>query len=261
MNKLAKYMNNFMKFRPLLSELVVRDIKVKYRRSVLGVLWTLLNPLFMMTILSVVFSNIFKFDVENFPLYVLSGQVIFNFFNDSTTMSLSAIINNSSLIKKIYVPKYLFVLSRVVSGVINLMAAFTALLLVMTATRAELHWEVFLSIIPMAMVVVFSLGVGLLLAAVTVRFRDIQHLYTVFTTGLMYLTPVIYPMSMLPSRIRFIVMLNPLTNYLLMFRDLVMNETIPSAGSFALGAAEMVIALALGVYVFYKNQDSFILNI
>lgn len=258
---MSKYLNNFLKFQPLLSELVARDIKIKYRRSVLGVLWTLLNPLCMMIILSIVFSNIFKFDVENFPLYVLSGQVIFNFFNDATTSSMTSIISSASLIKKVYVPKYLFVLSRIVSSFINLMAAYTALLLVMVATRAELHWTAFLSFIPLAMVVAFSLGVGLILAALTVKFRDIMHLYSVFTTGLMYLTPVIYPMSILPGKIKIIVMLNPLTNYLIMFRDLMLNNTLPSYISVLIGVVEMAAVLILGTYVFYKNQDEFILNI
>lgn len=258
---MSSYIRNFVKFQPLLSELVARDIKIKYRRSVLGVLWTLLNPLCMMIILSIVFSSIFKFDVENFPLYVLSGQVIFNFFNDSTTSSMSAIISSASLIKKVYVPKYLFVLSRVMSGFINLMASFTALLLVMVATRAELHWTVFLSVIPLAMVVLFSFGVGMFLAAITVRFRDVIHLYSVFTTGLLYLTPVIYPMAALPDVVKTIVMINPLTNYLLMFRDVMFNNTLPSVFSVLLGIAEAALALALGLYVFYKNQDEFILNL
>ena len=258
---MSSYIRNFVKFQPLLSELVARDIKIKYRRSVLGVLWTLLNPLCMMIILSIVFSSIFKFDVENFPLYVLSGQVIFNFFNDSTTSSMSAIISSASLIKKVYVPKYLFVLSRVMSSFINLMASFTALLLVMVATRAELHWTVFLSVIPLAMVVLFSFGVGMFLAAITVRFRDVIHLYSVFTTGLLYLTPVIYPMAALPDVVKTIVMINPLTNYLLMFRDLMFNNTLPSVFSVLLGIAEAALALALGLYVFYKNQDEFILNL
>ena len=258
---MSSYIRNFVKFQPLLSELVARDIKIKYRRSVLGVLWTLLNPLCMMIILSIVFSSIFKFDVENFPLYVLSGQVIFNFFNDSTTSSMSAIISSASLIKKVYVPKYLFVLSRVMSSFINLMASFTALLLVMVATRAELHWTVFLSVIPLAMVVLFSFGVGMFLAAITVRFRDVIHLYSVFTTGLLYLTPVIYPMAALPDVVKTIVMINPLTNYLLMFRDVMFNNTLPSVFSVLLGIAEAALALALGRYVFYKNQDEFILNL
>lgn len=220
-----------------------------------------MNPLCMMIILSVVFSNIFKFDIENFPLYVLSGQVIFNFFNDATTSSMTAIINNAALLKKIYVPKYLFVLARIFSSFINLMASFTALLLVMIAVRAELHWTLFLSWFPLLMVVVFSLGVGMLLAALTVRFRDIMHLYSVFTTGLMYLTPVIYPMSMLPDRIRVIVLMNPLTNYLEMFRDLAFYNTLPSPGALAIGILEGAAAVVLGIYVFYKNQDEFILNI
>lgn len=258
---MSSYIRNFVKFQPLLSELVARDIKIKYRRSVLGVLWTLLNPLCMMIILSIVFSSIFKFDVENFPLYVLSGQVIFNFFNDSTTSSMSAIISSASLIKKVYVPKYLFVLSRVMSSFINLMASFTALLLVMVVTRAELHWTVFLSVIPLAMVVLFSFGVGMFLAAITVRFRDVIHLYSVFTTGLLYLTPVIYPMAALPDVVKTIVMINPLTNYLLMFRDVMFNNTLPSVFSVLLGIAEAALALALGLYVFYKNQDEFILNL
>ena len=258
---MSSYIRNFVKFQPLLSELVARDIKIKYRRSVLGVLWTLLNPLCMMIILSIVFSSIFKFDVENFPLYVLSGQVIFNFFNDSTTSSMSAIISSASLIKKVYVPKYLFVLSRVMSSFINLMASFTALLLVMVATRAELHWTVFLSVIPLAMVVLFSFGVGMFLAAITVRFRDVIHLYSVFTRGLLYLTPVIYPMAALPDVVKTIVMINPLTNYLLMFRDVMFNNTLPSVFSVLLGIAEAALALALGLYVFYKNQDEFILNL
>lgn len=258
---MSTYIQNFMKFRPLLGELVARDIKIKYRRSVLGVLWTLLNPLFMMIILSVVFSNLFKFDIENFPLYLLSGQIIFNFYSESTSSAMSAITGNAALIKKVYVPKYLFVISRVFSSFINLMASFTALILVMVATRAELHWTVILSFIPLALLVVFSLGVGLILSAVTVRFRDIMHLYSVFLTALTYLTPVIYPMSILPSWLYKIVMLNPLTNILIMFRNVMINDTIFDLPSLIIAVVETLVFLGIGLYVFYKNQDQFILNI
>lgn len=258
---MSTYIQNFLRFRPLLNELVARDVKIKYRRSVLGVLWTLLNPLFMMIILSVVFSNLFKFDIENFPLYILSGQVIFNFFSGATTEAMSSIIGSAALIKKVYVPKYLFVISRVFSSFINLLASFTALLLVMIATRAELHYTVLLVPIPLILLVLFSLGIGLILAAVTVRFRDIIHLYTVFTTALLYLTPVIYPMSILPDWLYKIVMLNPLTNMLIMFRDVMINNNIFDWQSLVVAVIETVASLAIGLYVFYKNQDSFILNI
>lgn len=258
---MSQYILNFKKFQPLLQELVARDIKIKYRRSVLGVLWTLLNPLCMMIVLSVVFSNLFKFDVENFPLYLLSGQVVFTFFSDSTTSSMTAIINNASLIKKIYVPKYLFVLSRVFSSFINLMASFTALLLVMVATRAELHWTVLFVPVPMLLLVGFCLGIGLILSAITVKFRDIMHLYSVFVTALMYLTPVIYPMSILPEWLKPIVSLNPVTNILQMFRNIMIYNVAPGIKSIVIAIIECAVMLVIGLYVFYKNQDDFILNI
>ena len=141
------------------------------------------------------------------------------------------------------------------------MASFSALLIMMIVSRVELHWEMILSIVPLTMMVGFSLGIGLILAALTVRFRDIMHLYAVFTTGLMYLTPVIYPLSILTEAIEKVVMLNPLTNYLLMFRDVMFYATLPSFGSIILGLIEMVLALVLGISVFYKKQDGFILDL
>lgn len=258
---MSVYIQNFLKFRPLLNELVARDVKIKYRRSVLGVLWTLLNPLLMMIVLSVVFSNLFKFDVENFSIYLLSGQVIFNFYSDSTNTSMSSILGSASLIKKVYIPKYLFVMSRVCSSVINLLASFSALILVMLATRVELHYTIFLAFIPIVLLVVFSFGIGLLLAAVAVKFRDVMHLYSVFVTALMYLTPVIYPMSILPHWLSIVVRANPLTNYLTMFRDVMMNNTVFNISSLIFGIIEAVLALVIGLYVFYRNQDTFILNL
>ena len=258
---MSVYIENFLKYRPLLEELVSRDIKIKYRKSILGVLWTLLNPLLMMILLAVVFSNLFKFDIENFPLYLLSGQIVFNFYNDATTSSMTSVIGNAALIKKVYVPKYMFVLSRVFSSFINLLASVTALMLVMIAMRAELHWTVILAVIPLILLVLLSLGIGLILAAVTVKFRDIEHLYSVFTTALMYLTPVIYPMSILPEWLYHVVMLNPLTNILLMFRDVMIYNTLFSPGAMILAIVETVFFLIVGLYVFYKNQDQFILNL
>ena len=247
-----RYIANFKKFQPLLEELVSRDIKIKYRRSVLGVLWTLLNPLLMMIVLSVVFSNLFRFDVENFPLYLLSGQVVFNFYNDSTNSAMAAIMDNASLIRKIYVPKYLFVLSRIFSSFINLLASFTALILVMIATRAELHWTVLFVPIPLFILVILSLGIGLFLSAVTVKFRDV---------ALMYMTPVIYPMSILPSWLIPIVNLNPLTNILEMFRNVMFYNKLIDISDLLIALTEAIIVLVIGLKVFYDNQDEFILRI
>ena len=258
---LKRYIENFNKFRPLLTELVERDIKIKYRKSVLGVLWTLLNPLLMMVILAIVFSNLFKFDIENYPVYILSGQVIYNFFNESTTSAMSSIINNASLLKKVYIPKYMFVISRILSSIINMLASHCALLIVMIVMGCEMHWTMILFPIPAALLIVFCLGVGLILATLTVKFRDIMHLYGVFTTGLMYLTPVIYAMSLLPGWLSKIVMINPVTNYLMMYRDVMLNGCCFTLTGFFLGLAEAAAALVIGLVLFAKKQDTFILNI
>ena len=258
---MTAYVENFKKYKPLLSELAVRDIKTRYRRSMLGVLWSLLSPLCQMIVLSIVFSNLFRNNIENFPLYILSGHVIFNFYSESTSSSLSAIIGSASLIKKAYIPKYLFVLSRILSSAVNVMATFAALIVVMLATRAEFHYTMFLAVIPILFVILFSSGVGLILAAYAVKFRDIIHLYGVFITALMYLTPIIYPMSMLPGVVHKIVMMNPLTNMVLMFRNLALDGIMPGPMSFVIALVECAAVILIGLYVFYKKQDTFILNL
>jgi len=258
---MAKHLENFKRFKPLLYELVSRDVKIKYRKSVLGILWTILNPLLMMTILAFVFSNLFRFNVENYPLYILSGQTIFNFFSEATSNSMTAILGNGPLIKKVYIPKYLFVLSKISSSIINFLSTFCALILVMLFTRVELRFTMFLMVVPLFFLIVLSVGVGLILASLTVKFRDIIHLWGVFMTALVYLMPVIYTMSFLPRKVYMIVMANPLTNILIMFRNVVLYDTLPSGMSILIAALEAFGFLALGLRVFYKQQDSFILNL
>ena len=258
---MSAYIANFKKFQPLLKELVSRDIKIKYRRSVLGVLWTLLNPLLMMVVLSLVFSNLFRFDIENYPVYILSGQVLYNFFSESTTSAMSAIIDNASLLKKVYIPKYMFVFSRVLSSIINVLASHCALLIVMIFTGIEINWTMVLFFIPLVFLAIFCLGVGLILSAASVKFRDIIHLYSVFTTAFMYLTPVIYALSLLPHWLYTIVRLNPITNYLMMYRDLMINGTLMNPLHLAVGIAEAFIVLLLGLIFFAKKQDTFILDL
>ena len=256
------FLANFKQYTPLLSELVTRDIKTKYRRSVLGVLWTLLNPLLMMIVLSIVFSQLFgRFNIENYPIYLLSGQVIFNFFSESTSMSMSSIINNAPLLKKVYIPKYMFVLSRTISSAINLFASFAALIIVMLVMRAPLHYSVVLSVIPIVALIMLSVGMGLILAALAVKFRDLVHLYSVFTTVLMYLSPVIYPIASLPGWVANIVRANPITSILTMFRCFMLYGTMPDLFTICMTFIPSIVLFALGAYVFYRKQDDFILYV
>ncbi len=258
-----KYILNLKRYKPLLQELVRRDIKVRYRKSVLGVFWTLLSPLLMMIVLSFVFSNMFKFAVANYPVYILSGQVVFNFFSESTNASMTSIINNAQLIKKVYIPKYILTISSVVSSIINVMASFTALILVMVAMRSELHYTMIISFIPLLVLFVFATGIGLILASYSVKFRDITHFYSVFLTALMYLMPVIYPMSIVENVpiVNNIVAWNPLTIILNTFRDLVMNGVIENIFPFFVVSIISFLVLILGFFVFYKKQDTFIMDL
>ncbi|MBS4749969.1 ABC transporter permease [Granulicatella sp. zg-ZJ] len=249
------------KYLPLLWELIMRDVKLRYRKSVLGVFWTLLNPLMMMAVMSVVFAQLFRFDIENYPLYVLSGQLVFNFFSESTSLAMSSIISNAALIRKIYIPKYLFTVSKILSSLINILSSLCALIIVMMITKAEFHSTIFFVFIPIGLLTVFSLGVGLFLSSFVVKFRDIIHLYSVLLTVLLYLMPVIYNMSILPSFILPFVKYNPLTQILVFFRDVTLYGVFPDPMMLLYTVVVCFVTLGIGLRVFYKLQDTFILNI
>ena len=256
----------FVKYRALINQLVQRDIKTKYRRSVLGLLWTVLNPLLMMTVLSIVFSYFFSRygDVENFPVYLLCGQVIFNFFNESTSIAMGSIVHSGELIKKVYVPKYLFPITKVMSSGVNLLSSMIALVIVMVATRSRVTPTVLLAVFPLLYVLLFSTGVSLFLSAAAVSFRDLMHLYSVVTTAWMYLTPVIYPMSILdgaPKWAVFIINANPLTAFIKIFRAVVLDGVTAPWILHVQSIVWCVIALVVGSLVFKKSQDKFILKI
>lgn len=256
----------FVKYRALINQLVMRDIKTKYRRSILGLVWTVLNPLLMMTVLSIVFSYFFSRygEIENFPVYLLCGQVIFNFFNESTSIAMGSIVHSGELIKKVYVPKYLFPITKVMSSGVNLLASMIALVIVMVVTRARVTPTVLLAVFPLLYVLLFSTGVSLFLSAAAVSFRDLMHLYSVITTAWMYLTPVIYPMSILdgaPAFVRFIVNANPLTAFIKIFRSVVLDGVTAPAILHVQSLIWCAIVLLIGSYVFKKSQDNFILKI
>lgn len=258
---MSTYIHNFLAYKELLKELVNRDVKIKYRRSVLGILWSVLNPLGMMVIMSIVFSQVFRGNIENFPVYLMCGQVIFNFYNEASSVAMTSVLGNASLIKKVYVPKYLFPMSKVCSCFVNLLTSFIALLIVIVCTGTKLSWTVLLLFIPVLYVFLFSLGMGLLLSALVVAFRDLMHLYGVLLTAWMYLTPIFYPVDILPGWVRTIVELNPLTNIIEILRGVIMYGTVPGLMVNVKCLVSCAIALGVGVFVFYKQQDTFILKV
>ena len=193
-------MDTLLKYKDLLFELVLRDIKVKYKKSVLGVLWSVLNPLLMMIVLTVVFSEVFKSSISNFPLYLITGQVIFNFFSEATNMSMMSVLGNGSLIKKVYIPKYIFPLSKTLFGLVNLVFSLIAVMIVFIFTKQNVGITVVLIPLLLLYIFLFSFGIGLILASTAVFFRDILHLYGILLVIWNYLTPVFYPMEIIPDK-------------------------------------------------------------
>ena len=254
------YVRGFFKYRSLLIEFVERDIKTRYRRSILGLLWTLLNPLLTMIVMTVVFSTLFRSNIENFPVYILSGYTIYNFFSESTNSAMNSVIGGSSLIKKVYIPKYLFPLSKVLSTVVNLIASFIALLLVMLFTKTTVTANVLLIIFPMLYLFLFSLGIGMILSSLALFFRDIIHLYGVLLTLWMYLTPLFYPLEILPAWTKVIVQINPLTSIIEYTRLITLYGAIPPLELNLICMIPGVISCAFGLWIFYNTQDKFILH-
>lgn len=250
---------HFKKYRPLIRELVTRDLKVKYRRSFLGYVWSILNPLLMMLLQTLVFSYMFRFDIPNYPLYLICGNTLFTFFNESTNMGMSSVLGNASLIKKVYVPKFIFPISRVVSSFVNLLFSLVAIVLVMLITRSPLYPTLLLVWIPMLLLLVFCCGMALLLSALAVYFRDLQYLYGILTMAWMYATPLFYPISQLPVFMQQIIKLNPLYHYINFVRCLVMYGFVPGPNTWFACIACAVVMLALGLLAFRKLQRNFIL--
>lgn len=251
-----------IQYRDLIRELVSKDLKLKYRRSFLGYVWSILNPLGIMLVMVIVFSNMFRWDIPNYPVYLIIGQVMFNYMSEATTHSIYSILDNSSLLKKIYVPKYIFTLSKVTSDLVNFLFSLAAIFLVMLVTRVQVSWYLLLIPFVALQLYLFSLGMGLFLAQASVFFRDIQYIYGVVLTAWTYLTPIFYPEALLPEWLHFLVVrFNPMFFYVKQMRQLVLYQTMPDVKLIGAGFACAILALIIGGLCFKKNQSKFILYI
>lgn len=252
------YLLNYL---PLAQELVKRDLKVKYRRSILGYLWSLLNPLLMMSVMSYIFSTLFKTNIPNFPLYLICGQTLWNFFNESTNMAMHSVIQNAALIKKVYIPKFIFPFSRILSSFVTMSFSLIAILIVMLFTKATIYPTILLFWVPLLFLFFFCCGIGLILSSLSVYFRDITHLYSVLMFAWMYFTPIFYDPSFLPENVQASIAMNPMYNYITFFRSLILYGQIPTADVWLICIGCSLVMLAIGLWVFKKLQRNFILYI
>lgn len=254
-------LKTFYDYRALLWEFVKKDIKLKYRNSFLGILWSMLNPLLVMIVLTFIFSNLFKNKIPNFPVYCLSGRLIYDFFSQSTNQCMSSIVGKSSLIKKIYVPKYLYPLSRVISTFIIFLISLIPLIIIMVITDVKLTKISLLAFYPLICLFFICLGIGLILSTINVFFRDMQHLYSVVLLIIMYASAIFYSADIINPKYVTILNLNPIFPVIKVFRDCVLYGQITAVKSWVLCPIYAVLACVIGVFIFYKKQDKFILHI
>ena len=258
---LGKLFFTINKYSFLIKQLVGRDFKTKYKRSVLGVFWSFLNPLLTMSVQYLVFSNLFRFDIPYYPVYLLCGIIMFNYFSEACGMALSSIVGNAGLITKVYMPKYIYPLTRIMSSLVNLVISMIPLFIVsmisgLFPTKAYL-------LIPYVLlcIAIFCLGLGMLLAAAMVFFRDIEFLWGVITTIWMYLTPTFYPASILPANIAWVLELNPLYYFITFLRCCIIEGVSPEPLLYLQSAVIAVGMFICGSVIFKKTQDKFALYI
>lgn len=262
---LKKIIINFKKYSFLMSQMISRDFKVKYKRSVLGIIWSLLYPVLMMAVMALVFSNMFKFKVEgvNYLVYLMIGFVMFNFFTEATHSAMSSVIGNFSLINKVYLPKYIFPLSKCLFSGINFLLTLIPLAVIILVTGSgdtKCIINVYYLLIPYAFLCMFLfiVGIGFILSCIAVFFRDILYIYGIITTIWNYFTPVFYDISILPETLQKIFPINPLYQFIDFVRTIILYNELPSLSNFLMCAIYGVGMFLLGSIIFKAKQDKYI---
>jgi ABC-type polysaccharide/polyol phosphate export permease len=249
-------MQDVYRYRDLVRALVARELKVRYRRSAIGFVWTMLQPLLMMLVLQTVFSSIFRgFSITNYPVYALSGVLFWNFFSQSIVSSMNSLRGNAQLLQKLPVPKAVFPLANVISGVVNLGFALVPLFIILLVTGHPLTPALLFLPVSIFLAALFTLGAGLLLSPLAVFFHDVVELIGVILSLLMYLTPVFYPKEIVPEKLRWVVRFNPIRSILETFRDPIYQGEVPPLAHLAVCAGIAVLAFALGLWVFRRSSD------
>jgi ABC-2 type transport system permease protein len=245
-------------FGDVLQELVKRDIKVRYKRSVLGIFWTMLNPLLMMVIMTIVFANLFRQTIPNFPIYVLSGYVVWAFFAQSTTSASTSVLDSAGLTRKVYLPPALLPLASIVSALVNLLLSLVPLALIMLVTGAAFTPALVVLPASFLLLALFAYGLGLLLAASSVFFRDTVYTYGVLLVAWMYLTPLFYPPEIIPPQFALLLQLNPLYHLVELVRAPVYAGQMPAPMHVLAATAFAVVTAVLGFWYFNSARARFV---
>ncbi len=267
MKTLKNIFANFKKYQFLMSQLISRDFKVKYKRSVLGIVWSLLYPILMMAVMTMVFSQMFRFKVEgiNYLVYLMTGIVMFNYFSEASNSAMTSVVTNFGLINKVYIPKYIFPLAKCIFVGINFLLTLIPWIIIILLTQFGLGTypasiNIYYLVIPYIFLCffLFTVGIGLLLSCVSVFLRDVFYIYGIVITIWNYFTPVFYSIEILPDYLQQLFKFNPLYQFITAVRSIVLYGQCPSIGTLGLIGLIGVATLVIGSVIFKKNQDKFI---
>lgn len=258
---MQKFVKNYKKYQFLLRELIKKDIKLKYRNSVLGLFWTMLEPLLTMLVLTFIFGNLLGKGEDNFPVYILIGRLLYSFFSNGTKLALKSIRKNSGMIRKVYVPKYMYPLASSVSGFVTFLVSLLVLVGVAIVQRVEPTVYLFQLIFPLGAILLMTTGVGMILATLAVFFRDLEYLWSVFLMLIMYTCAIFYRVEPIVEKGHgWIFKINPLYSVIYNFRNAVFGKPMDNY-HFMFASVFSIAVLIIGAGIFYWKQDKFILYV
>jgi ABC-2 type transport system permease protein len=257
-NEVSAPIKELFQYRLLIKNIISRDLKVRYKRSVLGIVWTVLSPLMSMIVLWLVFTKAFQVQIPNFAVFLLSGLITWNFFAQSSTAGCQAILSNAGLIQKIRLPRVIFPVSVVINNAVNFIFAFAALLVVIAITGSGFHWTLILTPIMLIPLMIFSVGWAMLMASLSVFFRDMQYIIEVLLGAAFYLTPILYQPESIPEAYRGIVSINPVAKFIHLIRTVTYTGQVPSFSVMMTSMAIALVTFFIGWVVFHRLQRKFV---
>ena len=249
---------NIKKHQFLLEELIKRDFKKKYKRSVLGMGWSVLSPLLMLLVMRLVFTQIFGRGIEHYTTYLFCGNLVFAFFNESTTQGMSSLMSNTAIFSKVNVPKYLFLLSKNMQTLLNFAITLIVFFIFCIIDSITFTWHFILLLYPILCLEIFNIGLGMILSALYIFFRDIQYLWTIFVQLLMYMSAIFYSVDAYSETVQKVFLINPVYVYIKYFRCVVIDNSVPSLELNALAILYALLAFGIGALIYKKCNHKFL---
>jgi ABC-type polysaccharide/polyol phosphate export permease len=256
--RLFTEISELYRYRELLRNLVSRDIKKRYKRSALGFLWVMLDPLLIMLVFYIIFSKLFGNAVGNYTAYVMSGITMWQLFAQGTKVASLAFIQNRNLINKLYLPKSIFPISMVASSLVHFVFSLVPLFLIIIFSGTNLSYNIVLLPVIVVLIFIFALGISLTISTLAVFFHDVVYIYDVLLMGWMYLSAIFYPISILPKKFQILMSLNPLYNYISLFRGCLYDKTMLTLEHIVFGSVFALLSFMIGWSIYYKNKDRII---